>query len=135
MHYTIGLDKEHGLVRLTFFGTVSLSLVDASLEGTCSLLMINGLKKLLVDVSRSELSLSQSDLYFITTMIRPRCLLDVRTAVLARSDQIRLMSDLELFTYNRCFVLKVYLEEEEKKAIDWLGMNLMHAYKRRKGNG
>ena len=133
MHYTIGLDKEHGLVRLTFLGTVTLSLVDASLEGTCSLLIINGLKKCLVDISRSELSLSHSDLYFITTMIRPRCHLDVKTAVLVRSDQMRLMSDLDLFAFNRCFDLKVYLEEE--KALDWLGMNSMHAYKRRKGNG
>ncbi len=133
MHYTIGLDKEHGLVRLTFLGTVTLSLVDASLEGTCSLLIINGLKKCLVDISRSELSLSHSDLYFITTMIRPRCRLDVKTAVLARSDQMRLMSDLDLFAFNRCFDLKVYLGEE--KALDWLGMNSMHAYERRKRDG
>ena len=88
--------------------------------------MINGLNKLLVDISRCELSLTQADLYFITTMIRPRCLLDVRTAILACSDQIRLMNDLELFTYNRYIDLKVYLEEE--KALDWLGISLMHAY-------
>ncbi|HQN19510.1 MAG TPA: hypothetical protein PKV86_10235 [Syntrophobacteraceae bacterium] len=113
MHYTIDLDKEHGFVRLTFFGTVTRGLADASLEGTYSLLMTNGLKKLLVDITMSELSLTQSELYFITTMIRSKCHLDISIVVLARSDQMRLVSYLELFTYNRCINLKAYLEEEK----------------------
>jgi hypothetical protein len=118
MQYAIELKKEHGFVRLTFSGTVTRSELELSLDETYSALITNGWYKVFIDVTHAEISVTQIELYVLTTMLRSKYHLDTSIAFLARPDQMRTMRFIEMVANNHCIDLRAYPDQET--ALDWL---------------
>ena len=118
MQYAIELEKEHGYVRLTFSETVTRSLLESSLDETYSALIANQWNKIFIDFTRGEISVTQTELYVLTTMLRSKYHLDTSIAFLARPDQMRTMRFIEMVAYNHCIDLRAYPDQET--ALDWL---------------
>ena len=112
MQYAIELEKEHGYVRLTFSGTVTRSLLESSLDETFSALIANQWNKIFIDVTRGEISVTQTELYILTTMLRSKYHLDTSIAFLARPDQMRTMRFIVMVAYNHCIDLRAYSDQE-----------------------
>jgi hypothetical protein len=118
MQYAIELKKEHGFVRLTFSGTVTRSELEVSLDETYSALITNEWYKVFIDVTHAEISVTQIELYVLTTMLRSKYHLDTSIAFFARPDQMRTMRFIEMVAYNHCIDLRAYPDQET--ALNWL---------------
>ena len=118
MPYTIELEKEHGFVRLTFSGTVTRSVLDSSMEETYAALIVRQWNKIFIDFTHGEISVTQTELYIMTTMLRSKYRLDASISILARPDQMRTMRFIEMVAYNHCIDLKS--DPDQETALNWL---------------
>ena len=118
MAYEIELVENGSYVRLTLVGAVTRVEHEEFRDKGVALLAESDWDKVLIDVTRSVHGMTVFDDYEFTSRHRTRLPLNLRAAIVHRSDQIERYKFIEDVAFNRGVGIRTFTDET--KALGWL---------------